>query len=190
MRKLCIPLCILFWLNTLWALRPGETAPEWTLEDLDGKVHKRSDYNGKIVVMEWFNYDCPFVQKHYSTGSMQKQHSKWMGRNVVWLCIRSGESDQNTIRGEAKKLLVKPTGILHDPGSKVATLFNARTTPHVFIISPSGKLAYSGAVDDQPTPDPASLEGAQNYVAEALDALLAGKPVQVQVTRPYGCGVK
>ena len=124
---------------------------------------------------------------------MQKLQADWTGKGVLWYSVRSGDlnaHEKEGFRAMAKQNGSKATAVLLDPDGKVATAYNARATPHVFIINAKGILAYSGALDDQPTPDPASLEGARNYVAEALGAVLAGKPVEVAATRPYGCGVQ
>ena len=109
---------------------------------------------------------------------------------MVWLGVRTGEVDVEALDTLQKKLGVRSSALLLDPRGAAAKAYGARATPHVFIIGASGHIVYSGAVDDQPTPDPATLAGARNYVSEALDAVLAGRGVQVRATRPYGCGVK
>jgi peroxiredoxin len=190
MRKLCTLLISLFLLNGLLAVRPGELVNEWQLADLNGKTHRLSDYKDQVIVMEWFNYDCPFVLKHYDTGSIQKLQKQSRDKGVIWLSVSSGKTESKELKNSAKDFKVHSNAVLKDPKGTVAKHLGARTTPHVFIIDRNGKVAYSGALDDQPTPDPASLKNARNYVSEALDAILAGKPVKVPSTRPYGCGVK
>lgn len=176
--------------QTVWPARVGDRAPVFKMKDLKGRTHSLSDYKGRTVVLEWFNLDCPFVQKHYGTGSMQKQQAQYVDRDVVWLGVRTGEVDVEALDTLQKKLGVRSSALLLDPRGAAAKAYGARATPHVFIIGASGHIVYSGAVDDQPTPDPATLAGARNYVSEALDAVLAGRGVQVRATRPYGCGVK
>lgn len=186
---LLLPLCSI----SLEAARPGEQAPSWEMVGLDGRTYRLPEEAGKIVVLEWINYGCPFVRKHYDGGNMQKLQADWTRKGVLWYSVRSGDlnaHEKEGVRAMAKQNGSKATAVLLDPDGKVATAYNARATPHVFIINAKGILAYSGALDDQPTPDPASLEGARNYVAEALGAVLAGKPVEVAATRPYGCGVQ
>jgi len=176
--------------SSTWAVRPGEIVPGWELPDLTGTAYRLGDFRGKVVVLEWTNYDCPFVRKHYGSGNLQKLQKQWSERGVVWFSIRSGKADFEELAKMAKTLKIHSKAVLLDSKATTAEAYRARTTPHIFIIDPTGKLAYSGAVDDQPTPDPASIEGARNYVSEALEAILAGKPVKVAATRPYGCGVK
>lgn len=190
MRKLSTLLISFFLLNGLWAVRPGELVNEWQLADLDGKTHRLSDYKDHVIVMEWFNYDCPFVLKHYDTGSIQKLQKQSRDKGIIWLSVRSGKTDSEELKNSAQNFKVNANAVLKDPNGMFAKHLGARTTPHVFIIDKSGKVAYSGALDDQPTPDPASLKNARNYVAEALNAILAGQQVKVPATRPYGCGVK
>jgi hypothetical protein len=186
---LLLPLCSI----SLEAARPGEQAQSWEMVGLDGRTYRLPEEAGKVVVLEWINYGCPFVRKHYDGGNMQKLQADWTGKGVLWYSVRSGDlnaHEKEGVRAKAKQNGSKATAVLLDPDGKVATAYNARATPHVFIINAKGILAYSGALDDQPTPDPASLEGARNYVAEALGAVLAGKPVEVAAKRPYGCGVQ
>ena len=172
------------------AARVGDEAPEFILKDLKGNLHQLSGYPGRIVVLEWVHHGCPFVKKHYESGNMQALQAKYTAKDVIWLGIRTGQADMKSLLEENKNLKVRASAILLDPAGKAAGAYGARATPHMFVISPDGKLAYSGAVDDQPTPDPKTIKAARNYVAEALDALLAGKQVAVKATRPYGCGIK
>ena len=172
------------------AVRGGEKAPDFALNDLSGKAHKLSDYAGKLVVLEWVDHGCPFVEKHYGSGNMQGLQGKYTGKSVIWLGIRTGDADAKALIARNRSLKVAATAVLLDPDGKTAKAYGARTTPHMYIIGRDGKLAYSGALDDRPTPDPATVKGARNHVAEALDDLLAGKVVRVRATRPYGCAVK
>jgi peroxiredoxin len=190
MQKFFILLSFLLMGSLAWAVRPGDRVPDWEMKDLDGTSHRLEDFRGKIVVLEWTNYDCPFVQKHYASGNLQKLQKQWSEKGVVWFSVRTGNTDSRELANMAKTLKVQSKAVLLDATGKTAEAYRARTTPHIFIINPKGKLAYCGAVDDQPTPDPATLKGARNYVSEALEAMLAGKPINVSATRPYGCGVK
>lgn len=174
----------------------GQPAPGFSLPDTHGNVHALSDFKGKTVVLEWTNYDCPFVKKHYNTGNMQSLQKTYTDKGVVWLSINSSApgkqgnypaADWNRMIDEKD---AAPTAVLLDPDGKVGRLYGARTTPHVFVIAPDGSLVYEGAIDDNRSWDPKTVEGAENYVRQALEAVMAGKPVPTATTAPYGCSVK
>ena len=174
----------------------GKPAPEFTLTDSDGKTHKLADFKGKIVVLEWLNHGCPFVKKHYDSGNMQSLQKKYTGQGVVWLSIVSSApgkqghmSTAETNKTKAEKK-ASPTAILIDEKGTVGKLYDAKRTPEMFIVGKDGTLIYAGAIDDKPSPDPADVAGAKNYVAQALDEALAGKPVSNPSTTSYGCSVK
>jgi peroxiredoxin len=179
-----------------WAARVGEKAPDFTATDSFGVKHALSEYAGKYRVLEWHNNGCPYVRKHYDSGNMQKLQKEWTARGVVWLTvISSAPGQQGSVTGDQENAYVKrmnaaPTAALLDPTGQLGHLYDAKTSPHMFIISPSGTLIYNGAIDDQPTPDPASVAGAKNYVSQALAEAMAGKAVSVPTSRPYGCSVK
>lgn len=168
----------------------GQPAPGFTLQDQDGKPVSLSDYSGKVVVLEWFNNECPFVQKHYKTGSMNATASKYAEKGVVWLAVNTTKdktnADNKKIAGEWN--INRP--ILNDSTGDVGHLYNASSTPDMFIIDKEGKLAYSGAIDSIKSPDTDDLAKATNYVAKALDEVLDGKPVSTPETKSYGCSVK
>jgi peroxiredoxin len=178
------------------ALPPGAMAPEFKGVDSNGVTHSLSEYRGKYVVLEWANQGCPYEQKHYQSGNMESLQKQWTSKGVVWLSIISsapGEQGYVTPAQEndyLKTMKASPTAALLDPKGTIGHLYDARTTPHMFVIDPSGKIVYQGALDDKPSPDPSTLKGADNYVSDALNAALSGKPVTVAVTRPYGCSVK
>ena len=178
------------------ALPPGSTAPDFKGVDSNGVQHSLSEYRGKFVVLEWHNQGCPYEQKHYLSGNMESLQKQWTSKGVVWLSILSsapGEQGYETPAQEnayMKKMNASPTAALLDSTGAIGHLYDARTTPHMFVINPAGKIVYQGALDDKPTPDPSSLKGADNYVNDALNAAMAGKPVAVAVTKPYGCSVK
>lgn len=179
-----------------WAARVGEKAPDFGATDSNGVEHTLSQYAGKYVVLEWHNNGCPYVRKQYNSGNMQKLQKEWTARGVVWLTvISSAPGMQGYVTADEENAYLKqvgaaPTAALLDPSGKLGHLYDAKTSPHMFIIDPSGTLIYNGAIDDQPTPDPASIEGATNYVSQALTEAMAGKPVSVPTSRPYGCSVK
>ena len=178
------------------AVAPGSPAPDFKGTDSNGVQHTLSEYRGKFVVLEWANKGCPYDQKHYLSGSMENLQKEWTAKGVVWLSVISsapGEqgyvtpSEENTY---LKTMHAAPTAALLDPTSAIARLYEAKTTPHIFVIDPAGKLIYQGAIDDKPTTDQQDLKGARNYLNEALTDAMAGKPVPVASTRPYGCSVK
>ena len=182
--------------GSAFALKPGEAAPEFHGTDSNGKTQSLAQYRGKFVVLEWANPGCPYEQKHYKSGNMESLQKQWTAKGVVWLSVISsapGEQGYVTPPEEndyLTKMHAAPTAAILDPSGAIGRLYGAKTTPHMFVIDPQGKLVYEGALDDQPTPDPASLKGAHNYVSEALEDAMAGKPVPTPVTRPYGCSVK
>jgi peroxiredoxin len=179
-----------------WAARVGEPAPDFTATDTNGKVHKLSEYQGKFVVLEWTNRGCPYTQKHYNSGNMQRLQREWTSRGVVWLTvISSAPGKQGYVSASEENAYLKqanaaPTAVLLDPAGTLGHLYDAKTTPHIFIINPKGSLIYNGAIDDRPTTDLTDVNGAKNYVSMALEEATSGKPVSNPTTRPYGCSVK
>jgi len=194
--RITIVLAALLALSTAWAARVGEPAHDFTATDTNGQVHKLSQYAGKYVVLEWHNRGCPYTQKHYDTGNMQRLQREWTARGVIWLTVISsapGKQGYVTAADEnafLKEVNAAPTAVLLDPTGDLGHLYDAKTTPHMFIINPQGTLIYNGAIDDRPTTDHADINGAKNYVSLALTEALAGKPVSDPTTRPYGCSVK
>lgn len=179
------------------AVAVGTTAPDFALTDLNGKVHHLSDYQGKVVVLEWNNPECPFVHKHYFSGNIPALQRSATADGVVWLTINSGAPDMeggDYTAAQLEAFLAKtnaaPTAYLRDPDGKVGHLYGAKTTPHCFVISSEGKLVYEGAIDSIRSADQADIPRAKNYVAAALADLKAGRPVGTTNTRPYGCSVK
>jgi peroxiredoxin len=178
------------------AARVGDPAPSFTATDSNGARRSLAEFAGKYVVLEWHNNGCPFVRKHYESGNMQADQKEWTARGVVWLTvISSAPGKQGFVTADEENAYLKrmnaaPTAALLDPAGQLGHLFDAKTSPHMFIVDPAGKLIYNGAIDDQPTPDPASLTGATNYVSQALTQAMAGKPVTLPTSRPYGCSVK
>jgi peroxiredoxin len=178
------------------AARVGERAPDFTATDSNGQTHKLSEYAGKFVVLEWHNRGCPYTQKHYQSGNMERLQHEWTSRGVVWLTVISsapGKQGYVTAAEEneyLKEMKAVPTAVLLDPTGALGHLYDAKTTPHMFVINPQGILIYNGAIDDHPTSDAADIPHSQNYLSQALEEALAGKPVAVATSRPYGCSVK
>lgn len=174
----------------------GEPAPAFELPDARGNLHRLSDHVGSVVVLEWINVDCPFVKKHYAPGHMQSLQEKYAAQGVVWLSICSsapgqqGHFEADEWPGVAETVGSKAAAILLDPAGTVGRAYEAKTTPHMFVIDAQGLLAYDGAIDDKRSTNPADIPNARPYLTEAVDALLAGNPVPTPKTVPYGCSVK
>jgi peroxiredoxin len=174
----------------------GEPAPAFQATDPDGHGRSLSDFAGKTVVLEWTSSDCPYSHKHYDSGNMQGLQKKAARDGVVWLTVsssapgREGYFTPEAARAWRAKVGSHATAILLDGDGKVGRAYNARVTPHMFIVDKAGRLAYMGGIDDRPYADPASLKGAKNYVALALADLKAGRAVAQPVSAPYGCSVR
>ena len=178
------------------AAAPGLPAPDFAVADTNGKPVKLSDYRGKFVVLEWTNPECPFVQKHYNSQNMQGLQKEWGAKDVVWLTINSTNMSHseyktpvemaNWMRAEG----AAPKAMLIDGTSATARVYAAKNTPHMFVIDPSGKIIYDGAIDDKRSTNPADVRIAHNYVRAALTEATAGNPVSIANTTPYGCTLK
>jgi peroxiredoxin len=173
----------------------GQPAPAFTAADLAGKPVNLADYKGKTVVLEWHNFGCPFVQKHYRSGNMQALQKKY-GSDVVWLAVNSTNKASSDYTEPAKLssqlqgFNAVPARYLMDEPGTVGLAYGAKTTPHMYVIDPAGKVVYNGAIDDKRSTNVEDVKTAKNYVAAALDEMKAGKPVSVASTTPYGCSVK
>ncbi len=174
------------------------STPDFSLTGHDGKTYKLSDVlkEGQHVVLEWFNNECPYVKKHYDSGNMQAIQKQYTEKGVKWFTIvssaegKQGYLDQKSaskIREERKAV---STALLLDPKGEVGKLYGAKTTPHMFVISPKGDLVYSGAIDSDSSYRPEAIAKSKNYVVQALDASMLGKKVALASTKPYGCSVK
>jgi len=178
------------------AAAPGQAAPEFSLVDINGKMQKLSDYRGKYVVLEWFNSECPFVQKHYESGNMQSLQARYTQKGVVWLGVNSTSPRHSNFRDPVRSQAIlkdwksAPTAFVLDPDGKVGKQYGARTTPHMYVIDPKGMLVYVGGIDDKPSTSQRDIPTAKNLVAAALDESLGGKPVGTPSAMPYGCSVK
>jgi peroxiredoxin len=196
-RNLLSLLAVATVLSTLsYAQRVGEAAPDFKATDSNGQTHQLSQYRGKYVVLEWHNNGCPYTRKHYESGNMQRLQKEWTSRGVVWFTVISSAAGQQgyvTASQEndyLRQMNAAPSAVLLDPLGEVGRLYEARTTPHMFVINPSGVLIYDGAIDSKATTDQADIATATNYVSQALEESMAGKPVSTPTSRPYGCSVK
>jgi peroxiredoxin len=175
---------------------PGKPAPDFTLTDVTGKRVQLADFRGKYVVLEWNNPSCPFVQKHYDSGNMQSLQKRFTATNVTWLTINSTTMSHREFRKPAeladwmKQHAGAPTALMLDADGKVGHAYDARVTPHMYVIDPKGMLIYAGAIDDKRSTNQADVKTAKNYVVAALDDALAGRPVGIGHTQAYGCTIK
>jgi alkyl hydroperoxide reductase subunit AhpC len=173
-----------------------QKAPDFSLAGVDGKTYRLSDFKGKYVVLEWINFECPFVKKHYTSGNMQTLQKQYTGKDVVWFTIcssaegKQGYYEPDALAGMIKERKLASTAYLRDEDGKVGRLYGAKTTPHMFVINPEGVLIYAGAIDDRRSTNPDDIASSKNFVTACLDASLAGKPVETRSTPSYGCSVK
>lgn len=174
----------------------GKQAPDFTGTNTKGETVRLSDYRGKTVILEWTNHGCPYVVKHYRTKNLPALQKETTGEGIVWLSVISSApgTQGHVTPAEADELTqsrnAKPTAVLLDSEGTIGRLYDARTTPHMYVITPDGNLAYKGAIDDRPTTRDDDVEKALNYVRNALQQISNGKAVDPAVTRAYGCSVK
>ena len=174
----------------------GQAAPAFTLSDSNGKARSLAEFAGRVVVLEWWNHECPFVGKHYGSGNMQRLQKEWTAKGIVWLTVNSSApGKQGHVDGVKANAIMRekagaPTAVLLDADGKVGRAYGAKTTPHMFVVDARGRLVYAGGIDDKPSTDQADVAAAKNHVAAALAEALAGRPVTTPATSPYGCGVK
>jgi peroxiredoxin len=174
----------------------GQPAPAFTATDSNGRQVGLADFRGKPVILEWTNADCPFVQKFYESGTMQRMQADARKQGAVWLTINSGApGKQGHVSGseanaKMREKAFQSTAYLLDPTGTIGRAYGARTTPHMFVIAPNGTLAYAGGIDDIPSADPADIARAQPLVRLALADVAANRPVGTATSRPYGCSVK
>jgi peroxiredoxin len=172
----------------------GQPAPAFSVTDLAGRPANLAEYKGRTVVLEWHNFGCPFVQKHYRSGNMQSLQKRY-GADVAWLAVNSTSrkssdyTEPAALPAQLKEFGAAPARYLVDEPGAMGMAYGAKTTPHMFIIDPAGKVVYNGAIDDKRSTDVDDVKGAKNYVAAALDELKAGKPVTTASTQPYGCSI-
>jgi peroxiredoxin len=175
---------------------PGKLAPPFEVKDARGQMQKLSDYQGKWLVLEWFNKDCPYVRKHYGSGNMQGLQQRYVTQGVAWLSVISSAPEKQGYVEPTEALdTVKTTKsaasqVLLDPSGTMGKAYGAKTTPHMFVIDPMGTVVYAGGIDDNDSANPAVIPTSKNYVSAALDAALAGQKVVTASARPYGCHVQ
>ena len=185
-----------FALTTAFSAEIGKAAPAFTAKNVNGEEVSLSDYKDKVVVLEWLNFGCPFVKKHYSAKNMQKLQADYAAKDVVWISVNSsaegkqGYYEASKLAEKAASEGSKATQIILDTEGTIGKAYDAKVTPHMMIIAKDGTLAYSGAIDSVPSTDSADIEGADKLFANALDAVLAGTEVTDAKNKPYGCGVK
>ena len=178
------------------AVEIGKPAPAIEATDINGNAFKLEDHKGEIVVLEWTNDQCPFVIKHYDSGNMQKLQKDATAKGVKWITINSSaEGKQGNVSDEDAKSMMEEAGAaqsayIQDPSGAIGQAYGAKTTPHMFVIDKEGNVAYAGAIDSNSSPRASTIEGAENYVVAAVDALMAGEPVKTTESAPYGCAVK
>jgi len=174
----------------------GQPAPDFSAQDSKGDSLRLSDYKGKTVVLEWTNADCPYTRKHYSSGNMQSVQALAQKNGIVWLSIiSSAPGKQGYVNGPAADALTEsrhaePTAVLLDPTGSLARMYNAKTTPHMFVIDKNGALRYMGGIDSIATSNPADIAHAEPYLKEAMLAVAQGETPPHSVTKPYGCSIK
>ena len=174
----------------------GKPAPTFKEKDQSGKDRQLSDFKGNLVVLEWYNEGCPYVKKHYGSGNMQKLQKKYTDKGVKWLSVatssqgRQGYVDPMTAATHMKTAGMNSSALLLDSDGTMGRTYGAKTTPHMFVINPKGTVIYAGAIDSNNSADPDTIPKATNFVAEALDLAMSGKPVKVASSKPYGCSVK
>jgi hypothetical protein len=182
-------------------LTVGGPAPAFTAVDTRGASHSLAGYAGKWVVLEWFNHGCPFTKKHYAplnggAGNSQAMQQEYTRRGVIWLSVvssgpgRQGYTSAKKAEDQARDKGAAPTAIIRDTAGVLGRLYGARNTPQYAIVDPQGVLRYAGAIDDRNSASAKDIAGSTNYVRAALDAGLAGRPIAVAQTQPYGCEVK
>ena len=178
------------------ALQVGQPAPDFTALDSKGNKVQLSAYRGRIVVLEWTNADCPYTRKHYASGNMQSVQGLAQKDGIVWLTvISSAPGRQGYVNGAQADFLTEsrkavPTAVLLDPSGAIAHLYDAKTTPHMFVIDKDGALQYMGGIDSIATADASDIARAEPYFKEAMLAVASGSPAPHAVTKPYGCSIK
>lgn len=176
--------------------RVGDSAPDFSLQDSQGKSVNLSDYKNKTVVLEWLNYRCPFVKKHYQSGNIPGLQLKYTDKGIVWLSIvssapgKQGFYSPKALAQKNSSMKNHATYVLRDPSGTVGRLYGAKTTPQFVIIDKQGMVVYTGAIDSVPRTETSGIKQAEHYVGSALDALLVNRAIKTPVSQPYGCGVR
>lgn len=174
----------------------GQAAPDFAVSDTAGKQVKLSDFRGKWLVLEWYNKDCPYVRKHYDSQNMQNLQKSYSAKGVSWVTVTSsaegkqGYLTASDAAANSKKEGMSVQHLLLDSSGVMGKAYDAKTTPHMFVVDPNGIIVYAGAIDDNDSASPKVISKSVNYVSAALDAAMANKPVPNPSTKPYGCSVK
>ena len=182
--------------HAAFAASAGQAAPDFSVTDSTGKAVRLSDFKGRYVVLEWTNPECPFVRKHYDSANMQSLQKEWGAKDVVWLSVNStNQSSSEYKTGAQMNSWMQAQGaaqkaVLIDSNSATGRQYAAKTTPHMFVVDPTGQIVYAGAIDDKRSARPEDVKTSSNYVRLALSEAMAGKPVSTPNTTPYGCSVK
>lgn len=197
MKRLCLAaLLAACSVATMAAAVVGQPAPAFSAVDTAGKTVSLADFKGRHVVLEWTNPGCPFVQKHYGSANMQATQKAATAKGVVWLTINSTAADAEDYKPPQamaawmQQQKAAATATLMDADGKLGRAYGARTTPHMYLIDPAGKLVYAGAIDSRASANPAHIKTSTNYIAQAVDESLAGKPLSLTTTQAYGCSIK
>jgi len=179
-----------------FATRPGDAAPNFEARDVDGNLVKLSDFKGKTVVLDWANYQCPFDRMHYESGHIPGLQKTYVADGVIWLTIMSSAPGQQgffpptELKSQDARVKNAASHVLPDPTGAIGHLFEAKTTPHIFVIDPKGVVAYEGAIDGTPSTSPSTLAAATPLAENAIKAVMAGQKPSPAATAPYGCSVK
>ena len=182
--------------NLGWAARVGETAPDFSVTDTQGRVQSLQQYRGQYVVLEWYSPACPYVADLYKKGLFQQAQKAWTDKKVVWIAVISsapgkpGFVDAAAAEASMKERNAAVSAILLDPSGALGRSYGAKTTPHLFVIDPRGNLIYNGAFDEKSYTYSAEGEHPTNYVTQALQQATHRKPVATASTQPYGCSIK
>lgn len=196
MKSIILVLAALFSLNTFAEVKVDAPAPAFSVKDATGKVQSLKDLKNHWVVLEWYNKDCPYVKKHYGSQNMQKLQAEYTKKGVTWLTVNSSaEGKQGFLNpadtmANAKKVASAASAILIDTDGTMGKAYDAKTTPHMFLINPAGNVVYAGAIDSDSSSDPKTIATSENYLKSALDSAMAGKDIAKKTTKPYGCSVK
>lgn len=200
MKKLSIVLALMLFATTAMfaseTAKVGSKAPEFTLKDSKGVEHNISDYAGKYIVLEWINYECPFVVKHYESENMQNLQREFTEKGVIWLTVcssakgKQGNYTNAEIEKRRKDYKSSETAYLIDESGDVGKMYNAKVTPDMVIINPNQEVIYLGAIDNIPSTDKSDIDKADNYVLQALNSAMNGQAIKVKSSKPYGCGIK
>lgn len=178
------------------AVKVGDKAPDFSAKDTQGQTISLGQYHGKYVVLEWTNRDCPYTKKQYTSGNMQRLQKEWGAKDVVWITVLSSAHGQQGYMTAAeenawvKKVGADPHAVILDTEGQLGHEYDAKTTPDMYVIDPSGRLIYSGAIDNKPTTDLSDVKGADDFVSDALRESMGGQQVVKEYVRPYGCSVK